>query len=485
MSSPWKTARYQIELIKHSVPVMSAIGHLAGALVEVVTECGYLWNKDFSLGKPLVEICSQWYLEGYTTILRLFGWSELNYAHQQNITSVIKAKVEKGDYKNYEDATETLVFLISSCFPEYEKAHGAPMLIQCREGDHEQDIIEYAIHLAAHAIISSVYRELPQHVTYWPLQPELLREHSKLIWEMLLNHQLTSPHGKSRVRIGRGASFISLRRRAIQSAIPSAADIGPDDLACAGDGYVAFSSTLAHQEWTDNNGEKRITKDRGINLADPRLIGTIEVFPGCLQQKDLPGRYIKLSEDWKQMRLASRLVRTDLPVNLFSDDGNFCGILERDARDQSEVEVKYFLRRDDRTRTLFLTTHLEVQDVPRQLLHNVPHFVATSWHRSIDVTLFADHIVEHQSSRIQLEALAKDWRMRGIEMQWCRIGTGLLANARYIVTTAGKKESRFFEAGNVCENTRVFVRQGLVPLSHCVKVAMEICRDNTNWVIIA
>jgi hypothetical protein len=482
--SPWKTARSQIELINHSLPIVNAIGHLAGALIQVVTECGRLWNEDFSADKSLLDICSLWYLKNYTTIMKQFGWSELNHGRQQNIAGLIKTKVEKGEYKQYESNTTTIESLIDDCFVDYEKIHQEPLLINCSDGDHEGYIIEHAVHLAAHAIISSIYRELPQHVTYWPLQPQLSIQHFKLIREMLLNHQLTSPQGKQWV--GKGVSFESLRRRAIQTTIPSVMDIGPNDLAWAGDGYVVFSSALANQVWTDNGNGGRVVEDRLISLADPRLIGTIEVFPGCLQQKDVPGSYIRLSEDRKQMKLASRLIQASVPVNLFSEDGEFNGILENSAYDNSNIEVKYFLRKDDRTRTLFLTTYLEVRDESHHLLQSLSHFVPTSWHRSIDVTMFANHISENTSTQKQLEALARDWRTKGITMQWGRIGsTGPLLNARCILTTAGKMECRFFEAGSAHEDSKVFVRQRLVPLTHCVKVAMDICTDDTNWVIIA
>lgn len=101
--------------------------------------------------------------------------------------------------------------------------------------------------------------------------------------------------------------------------------------------------------------EERI--GRGIDITDEHLVGTVEVFPGCLQQKDLPGRYIKLPEDSKQMRIASSVVNRDIPTKLFSKNGEFEGVLEKDARERAVTEVKYFLRRDDSIRTLFLTTH--------------------------------------------------------------------------------------------------------------------------------
>jgi hypothetical protein len=492
-SSPWKGARNQIEMMKHSKPVVMAIGHLAGALVQVVTECGLLWNENFSLDKRLLDICAPWYEKYYTTIMKEFGWSEnyqLIHPRRENIASAIKTKVNKGDYKDYEDDTKTIGTLIDSCFVDYEKTHQEPMLIHSSEGDHEEDIIEHAIHLAAHAIVSSVFREIPQHGTYWPLQPQMLREHSKLIREMLLKHPITSPQGKSWA--GQGVPFGILRSRAIRTAIPSVTAVEPQDLAWAGDGYVAFSSTLSHQEWTDNHAKK---SDHGIDLADPRLVGTIEVFPGCLQQKDLPGRFIKLSQDPRHMRTAARLVNIEPNVKFFSEDGNFDGVPESNAYDPSNIEVKYFLRRDDHIRTIFLTTYLEtsldVLDQSGQRLFHLPlsglrQSVPTSWHRSIDVTMFAEHVDLSMcaASQDQLKALAKGWWVRGIAMQWCRVGTGLLSDACHLAATAGKNECRFFEAGNVREGARVLVRQGNAAIIHCVKIAMDICENGKNWVII-
>jgi hypothetical protein len=290
----------------------------------------------------------------------------------------------------------------------------------------------------------------------------------------------------------RGIPFGILRSRAIRTAIPSVTIVEPQDLAWAGDGYVAFSSTLSNQEWTDDHTK---TSDRRIDLADQRLVGTIEVFPGCLQQKDLPGRFVKLSQDSRPMRTASRLLNLEPNVKFFSDDGNFVGVPELNAYDPSQIAVKYFLRRDNYIRTIFLTTYLEIsedslgQSAQRLLqvsLPAVPQSVPTSWHRSIDVTMFAKHIDLSMcaASQEQLKSLAKDWWARGIAMRWCRVGTGLYSDAGHLVATARKPECRFFEAGNAPEDARVLVRQGNAPIIHCVKIAMDICENGKNWVII-
>jgi len=482
-SSPWMNARYQIELINHSLPVVNAIGHLAGALVQVVTECASLWNEDFGQERSFLDICSPWYLEGYTTIMKQLGWGDLNIDYQKRIASIIKIKIKKGVNNLSNNNAKTIESLIESCFVDYEKSYNESLIVS--DGDHMQHIVDYAVHLAAHAIVSSVYRERPQHLTYWPLEPQLLAQQYQLIREMLLDYE----RGDRLVR--KGVSFESLRRRAIKSAIPSVTDIGPDDLAWAGDGYVAFSSALAHEVWTDHGNGRRVMIDRSIDLTNPRLIGTIEVFPGCLQQKDVPGSCLRVSEDRKQFKFAARILQPLVAVDLFEDDV-FKGTLENRAYHDSNTEVKYFLRREDRTGTLFLTTNLEVQeklDVKSQspvLLQPILQLIPTSWHNSIDVTMFANHICENTSTQPQLKALAKVWRGKGISIHWCHIGALQVLNAtRYIMTTARKKESRFFEAGNVPKDCKVFVRQGLVPLTHCIKVAMENCESDPKWIIIA
>ena len=100
--------------------------------------------------------------------------------------------------------------------------------------------------------------------------------------------------------------------------------------------------------------------------------------------------------------------------------------------------------------------------------------------------MFAEHVDLSMcaASQDQLKALAKGWWARGIAMQWCSVGTGLLSAAGHLVATAGKNECRFFEAGNVREDARVLVRQGNAAIIHCVKIAMDICENGPNWVII-
>lgn len=119
-------------------------------------------------------------------ILQKFSWTDLNLSQQQHIADAIKHKIEVSSYKKCDNNSDTLKSLIYSCLSEYKGANNKPILIYNKDKDHEDNIVKYAIYLAIHAVISSVYQELPQQVTYILLQLWLLQEHAKLIQEMLL-----------------------------------------------------------------------------------------------------------------------------------------------------------------------------------------------------------------------------------------------------------------------------------------------------------
>jgi hypothetical protein len=175
------------------------------------------------------------------------------------------------------------------------------------------------------------------------------------------------------------------------------------------------------------------------------------------------------------------------------DGDEYHGVNEQDARNNLDITIKHLIRGDERQKTLFLTTLL--QEAPSQSVGRLlvpPGFselnIPTHWQRSIDVAIFAERIRQNTSSLRQLEVLARDWANKGYldqGLQWCPVGQLTRDGRRYITKTSTAAQLRFFEAGSVSEGRRVSIRQHKVPPGHCVKVAMDLCENGANWVIIS
>jgi hypothetical protein len=87
----------------------------------------------------------------------------------------------------------------------------------------------------------------------------------------------------------------------------------------------------------------------------------------------------------------------------------------------------------------------------------------------------------------QKKSLAERWREKGYlesdNMQWCLVGQAAVHSGRYISTTSINEQLRFFEAGNLADGRKIFIRRKQVPLRQCIKEAMDVCGDDPNWAI--
>ncbi|CEL09848.1 hypothetical protein ASPCAL12977 [Aspergillus calidoustus] len=463
--SPWRGAKYQVEMKETSL-VSNDIGHLAAALIDTITEVGTLRINDEREAVKLNEICSSQFLESYPEIMAQFGWRSLNTERVEKMVNAIKSRLHylgstflQGPYVNI------LGRMIADGCKEYEQSHHEPMLLSLNSHTKDAEIIEHAINLAGQAIMSSLWLKLPNSLTFWPLEQGLLNELAEIITE-LLTQDLDSK-----------CSFWKLRQRSILSIIPTT-DVGLFDLACAGDGYVAYSSILSAQD--ENMTDM-------TDMTDRRLAGCIQVSPGCLKWQGMQGRYIRLVQETVDLRLAGRAVNNqEHRVELFNKQGIFSGIQEKPSQNRLDISIVNSIRSDYVKRTLYLRTHLEEELPPGSLLPKAA--ISTHWERSIAAVLRAKHIKTNMSRLEQLRRLVDDWNQRGRlgdALQWCLIGKIPRPGVRYITTTSSNTELRFFEAGNVSDGRKLIIRQGVVPLLHCVKIAMEDYGDESEWVIIA
>ncbi|KAI1879692.1 hypothetical protein JX265_002646 [Neoarthrinium moseri] len=473
---PWVLARRQVELINPRESVVLAIGHLAGALVQIATEHGRLVANGSNGSALLKDICPMWYLGEYTSIMNRLGWNDLTPERQMNMAAIIGEVQLEFKAKDDSEDTDYFASLIFRCISRYNTRFQEPMLIHAREGSHESHIVEHAVHLAAQVVEMTAFRELPTWVTYRPLDPTERMKSSNLLRSIL--------HDARGCR-SRKAEMSNLQARAIRAMIPTAKLSNVMDLAYAGEGYVVFRSALA-REYARSGSE---AEDITIQLDDPRQVGTYQVLPGFLQYRDVPGRYRKLSEySLHPGGYPQRLDPSAPRVRLFTDNGIFRGVSEEDGRELGRTcfkeSVRYLLRKDDAEQTIFLTTHLSVSRDEAVVIPGLESAMPTSWWRSIESTMFANHIRQNTSSQAQLEALADVWTTEGANIRWAKLDLELPETpGRHIMATIGDFEGRFFAAGCVPSEVMMFIRHRGVSLTHCVKVAME--SKTLHWVIIA
>jgi hypothetical protein len=439
--------------------VSNDIGHLAAALINTIVENGTLMN-DATTSIKILDICSRQFLGDYSGIMARFGWRNLSPERIEMMTDAIKSRLHYLDSSDIQGpCVDILGRMIEGCYKDYEQLHHEPMLLSLNKHTRDVEIIEHAINLAGQAIMSSLWLQLPESLTFWPLEQGLLNELAEIITGVI-TPGLTFT-----------CSFWTLRQRSILSIIPTA-DADLSDLACAGGGYVAYASVLSVED---------------ENMTDRRLTGCIQIRPGCLKWQGMQGRYTKLVQEPVDLKLASRVLDIqEHRVELFNEQGALNGILEISSQNRVDICVANSIRSDYLKRKLYLRTHLEEKLPQGSLVPKVA--IPTQWQRSIEAILSATHIEANTSRLEQLRQLVDDWKgvgRLGDALQWCLVGKIPKSGVRYITTTSLNSELRFFEAGNLSDGRKMIIRHGVVPILHCIKVAMEEYEDNPEWVVIS
>jgi hypothetical protein len=178
---------------------------------------------------------------------------------------------------------------------------------------------------------------------------------------------------------------------------------------------------------------------------------------------------------------------------LYTKASGAASLDERDAKNEGPTSITHLWHMENATRTMHIVTYLDMsrgEEIIQPDGHEpVKIRVCTSWERSINALVFAQHITKGgYLAPLQLRNLLQDWEGRnrlGPRLQWCAVGYGVRSDTRYIATTSGNEQLRFFEVGNLADRRRVLVRHRDVSLFECVKLAMEKYRDDANWIIIA
>ena len=468
--SPLGTARYQVAISESSEEVVDAVGYLASALVVVATTRGHLINEYGSSEKHLIDLCSDDFLNAYPTMMERFGWRSLNKARRDHTVWAIEGCIDGGNAQPTDDKVDLLGTMISLSSRKYFDRFGEPMLT--RNDFREREIVEYAIHVATEALLFSLCFECPKNPKYRPFETNALNRNAELLFSILL----VRPDQQS---ICKGCNFWDLRAHIMDAIVPRASATSSVDLAVAGDGYIAYSAALLAID---------------TDMTDRRRIASLCVSPGSLRREGMQGQFEKLVEHQNPTRIAARTLDTDpRPVELFGPGGKFQGVNDYSARTKLEITVEHLVAlSNDRRSTLYFTTYLN-ESFSSSLVISPAYggaipSIPAQWKRSIDAVAFASHINQYTSLPDQHKALAERWKSKdflGENTRWCLVGKDLLPNRRYITTTSGSEQLRFFEAGSVAPGRKIFIRQRQVPLIHCVKEAMEACGEDPKWVIIS
>ncbi|KAH8808629.1 hypothetical protein F5884DRAFT_834177 [Xylogone sp. PMI_703] len=480
-SLPLGTVRYHLST-RISEPAIEAIGHLTAALVKIGTEFGQLYNRDESAAQPLKDLCSLEFLSIYGGIVTYFGWSFDDQQRQRKTTEALEKSLRatSTEFWTKDTSKENILGnLIDTACSNYSKENGQSMLLSredAQKGSSGEDtIIEHAIYLAGEALLFAFCAQIPGSRLYRPLEPFRFQENASLLHGLLRRTNMVN----EKKRTG-GYSFWNFRKRAMEALIPGTPDIQPfTDLAVAGNGQVVYSAALAN--W---NGE----------LTDRREVTTLHVAPGPLKAEKVEGKLSRLREDHQNTAIASRYLDITLDTIALYENDQWC-LDERRASNQLSTKIVHLWRTDSMTspQIMYMKSYIQVnRRTPggRLILPagEESDKVPTGWGMSIDALAFANHIEREFSTISQLQDLAKEWEknnLLGANLRWCSVGRAVDYKVRWIATTSDNEQLRFFEAGNLSVDHKVYIRHRSVSLLECIRVAMNECGKQTVWVIIA
>lgn len=233
-----------------------------------------------------------------------------------------------------------------------------------------------------------------------------------------------------------------------------------------------------------------------VSATDRRSVSALCIVPGRLRLQNGGTCFDRLV--WKQetnIISGRRLKKCPKPISLFSRDKVFCGLDQDEAIGRSEVNVEHLVStyHDHAWRDiLYLTTYMHWgSEVDWSLdlgeSSTIAASIPTNWTKSMEAVLFARHVTEYTLVPAQEKSLAERWSEKGYlnELVWNYVGQDAVRGRRYVSTTCYKEQLRFFEAGNLMEGRKIFIRQKNVPLMQCLKEAFESCEDSPDWVIIS
>ena len=463
LSCPLKAANFyianQFSNPQHAVDV----GHLSAALVVTAVHKAVITGKESGASAvPLVDICSEWFLNSHGNLITMLGWrqSQSDTARRDRIVKILDEYFDTLAGQN-EPASDSddLVELMSICMHNYFVQYGCPPWLP--SNFINQDVFAMSVHLAAEMLVFSFCDELPVNATYHPLEPDMLEANDKLLRKLL---------------VGTSLSYWDFRDHCMLSLLSTARKASPADLALADQGYVVHSGLLS--------------KDVGLT-TERRKVSLIMIRPGSIGLEGDMESFQRVTEGDLTSILAGRCMApaaSKLAIDVVDPSQGFlpAKLREKLAIKEVDVSVEHRIRTSDGA--VYLASYV----------HN--HLFATAstparseapWQLSIEAILLSDHIATGSSFPQQIRQLGNEWWQKGLltKLQWCPAGLYILPDRPYITCTAGDDTLRFFEAGCIWKylhnGFKLFIRQSPVTLVYCLEEVLRRCENKERWVIVA
>ena len=484
-----------------SKPYEEATGMLAAAIVNVAYQKGELRSDKCNSSERLKAICSMNFMTSHGDAIRKYGWhwddrngndatdDAEGFKDQQNtITEAISSWLEPANPRRASfvrpesTCIKSIIREIYECNIAYYDRYGKPLFLS--KVDHCLKIIEPAVYLAVDALLACFAEGLYSARVFHPCDDARLQKHAEILYHMVFEPSLPALATEQKER--GGYFFADFWSQALRSSLPGQQQVISGDLAIAGNGYVAYAKIL-----------------EGISTGK-RDISLIATVPGALRRlgSDLRegGRARKLVEIAPTASLCGRElhVRPGV-VQPFASGNTYLGIEPR--QDPNGVKVKYLVDRSNEETSFRLTTLLQASLSPRSITKQgliVPTGLSArepiaspvSWVDSIEAIAFAEHVHRRDESLMRPEVereVAEEWRKQGVfdEILWHETGKAASQENHSISMTATDDELRFFEAGYLGQQGKLFVRHDAPLVSCLVRAnASKMNLPQNRWAIV-
>ncbi|KAL3429608.1 hypothetical protein BDV09DRAFT_200455 [Aspergillus tetrazonus] len=461
--------------------LQEATGILAGAIIMLAYEHGRLYSEKTGFSVALKDICTSRFISSHRAIMHIStAPGGICPSEMDNTVESVRSSI----YQQEATAKEKLCHDLHECNVSYYNETYRPMVLD-RVDDCEK-ILEPAIYLAGDALLTCFETENPAR-RFRPMDDAGVRNHAELLVQMVFQPELFSTHK------ARGYLFSDFWLAALTRSIPGYTIANQRDLAIANCGYVAYAKVL----------ENISTSARDACI--------IAVVPGTLRRYDELGRVqeraSRLTEVTANDMLRSReFIINDMSVRCFDQSGHYLGIQPRE--DPTGASLRHLVDRNIDAPVFRITTELRLSYSPPprsgiaivQTGHSQKEddeeeggarYAPVSWADSIEAIASAQHLSPATlplSPSVERD-LANDWKRRGLYdyMGWHQVGRFASAERNSIAMTASDDGLRFFEAGYLAREGRLFIRHGDCSVVSCLDEAIRYASDlssNAKWAVL-
>lgn len=468
----------------------NSTGILAGAIVKLAYEKGVLYSSQSESSVLLRDICADKFVSSHEGIMRKYGWPVEDFdlsafrEQQREVASILKSWIKGQVTLRREFYTQESTFLdrlrreIMECNIHFSDYNSRPMLLN--KVDQCATIIDSAIYLAGDALLRCFEEENNPGRRFRPQDESGIRNRAEFIFRMVFQPSINNDSP---------AYFQEFWLGALEESVPGYLKARSGDLAIAQGGYVAYAKVL------------------DAISTDQRKACMISTVPGLLRKygtdrKGPSSRASKVVEVTAGMPSSREFVGREKLVECFSP-GTIRQYLGISAKpDQGGAKIRHLVDRSINVPEFRLTSELDLSSeplmassttliLPNNESYQTSRYAPVSWVASIEAMAFATHIdintdevyVTPETER----SLADSWRRNGLyqKMAWHQVGKFASQSKHNISMTDSDEELRFFEAGYLIKEGKLFVRHD-VPLISCLKMAIEYSPSaDYRWAIIA